>query len=309
MRTPSTPDRRADRLAVLQLALITWAQAIGVGLTRDQILHRQSSGRWIRLAPGVYRVAGAPVTWQQQILAACLAGGQATVASHLSAAALWGLAEPPARPHVTRPREVSSRSRLATVHRSRLADRDFTRVGPVPVTRVERTLVDCAVLLPRSALEDLVDEAVVRGLATPDGIGAANARAGRAPGRAGSRALVDALSVWAPGIRPDSTAEMRLLRQIREWGMPAPTPQFEVKDTTGRVLAHLDLAWPVARVGLEYDSDRWHAPRRWDHDEARHAGVERLGWRIRHVDTTDLRAGRDDLRRMLTTLLASTEAA
>ena len=36
-------------------------------------------------------MAGAPATWHQRLMAACLVGGPGAVASHRSAGALWGL--------------------------------------------------------------------------------------------------------------------------------------------------------------------------------------------------------------------------
>ena len=56
--------------------------------------HRQrrlNSGRWVELYPGVYRIAGAPVTWSGDLLAACWAGGPKAVASHRASGALWAL--------------------------------------------------------------------------------------------------------------------------------------------------------------------------------------------------------------------------
>ncbi len=93
-----TPDQRADRAAARQYSLITRWQALACGLSARQINRRVVCGRWIAVAPGVYRVPSAPVTWQQRALAACLAGPPGTVASHLTAAAIHELADVPATP-------------------------------------------------------------------------------------------------------------------------------------------------------------------------------------------------------------------
>src|SRR6266508_4017047 len=93
-----TPDQRADRAAARQYSLITRWQALACGLSARQINRRVACGRWIAVAPGVYRVPSAPVTWQQRALAACLAGPPGTVASHLTAAAIHELADAPATP-------------------------------------------------------------------------------------------------------------------------------------------------------------------------------------------------------------------
>jgi len=100
----SDPRRNVDRFAARHLGLLTWRVAIEAGLTRHQIQTLLEHGRWIRVLPAVYRVAAAPQSWEQMALAACLGGPNGTVASHRSAAALWGLRPPAARPEVTVPR-------------------------------------------------------------------------------------------------------------------------------------------------------------------------------------------------------------
>jgi hypothetical protein len=57
-------------------------------------------------------------------MVACLAGPVGTVASHLSAAALFGLAKAPATPQVTIPPRASGRFKGATTFRRRLGPGD-----------------------------------------------------------------------------------------------------------------------------------------------------------------------------------------
>jgi hypothetical protein len=65
---------------------------------RDQLRLSDDSIWWLtkqqtltEVLPCVYRVAGTAQTWHQALEAACLWGGDAAVASHRSAAALWSL--------------------------------------------------------------------------------------------------------------------------------------------------------------------------------------------------------------------------
>ena len=60
-------------------------------VTKHLVARRLAAGRWERLYEDVYRMAGAPPSWRASLLAACWAGGHRAVASHRSAAALWGL--------------------------------------------------------------------------------------------------------------------------------------------------------------------------------------------------------------------------
>jgi Protein of unknown function (DUF559) len=297
-----TPDQRADRLASRQYAAISRSQALDVGLTSHQIDERVDSGRWHRSVRGVYVVAGAPALWQQPVMVAVLAGPPGTVASHLTAAALFGLTTPPALPHVTVPPKTSGRFGRAQVHWSTLAENDICVVAEIPCTRPARTLVDCAALLGYGPLCGLVDEAFCRALTDPRAVRAAAARASRAPGRRGLPLLEQALGIWTPGPRP-TRGEARVLRRLEEWGLPQPQRQFKVRDRKGRFVARVDFAWPALRLILEYDGQRFHGPRQEEHDARRQEHIESLGWRVERADKRDLRPSSTSLRNLLTTLL------
>ncbi len=246
---------------------------------------------------GVYAMAGAPTTWHQLAMAACLAGPPGTVASHLTAAALHGLARPPRRPHVTVPRSTSGRVCIAVVHHAAAnLRRERAFVGGIQCTDVTRTLIDCAGVLGYEPLCDVIDEAFCGGLSHPTALQARLAATAPGRGVSGVGALRAALDAWAPGIEPGSVAEMRLLRQLSEWRFDPPEAQVDVVGPDGLFVGRLDVAWPDARVGLEYDGDRWHNPRNWTPDEQRLTRFEALGWRVRRVDKYDLRAGDDPLR-------------
>src|SRR4051812_50074172 len=89
-----------------QHGLVTRAQALAV-------MSPSALDRWLRtrrLEPmrrGVYRMAGTPQTWEQQLLAACLAAGPEAPAAFRAAAAPYdpeGVGPPvPAIPHFRAP--------------------------------------------------------------------------------------------------------------------------------------------------------------------------------------------------------------
>ncbi|MFN2589662.1 MAG: type IV toxin-antitoxin system AbiEi family antitoxin domain-containing protein [Actinomycetota bacterium] len=81
--------RAIARILARQHGLITRKQALHVGLSPRSIYQRLETGSWERAQRGVYRLAAAPGSWHQHVLAACLAAGPSAVASHRSAAALW----------------------------------------------------------------------------------------------------------------------------------------------------------------------------------------------------------------------------
>lgn len=303
MRRNLTPDQRADRLASRQYGLLSRAQALANGLTRHQIEARVASARWILVAPSVYRIAGAPTGWQQNAMAACLAGPAGTVGSHLTAGALYTWCDPPLLPHVTVGRSASARKRIFVAHRANLSLEDRTLVGGIPATSPARTVIDAATVLTGPLLIDFVDNALCSPITNVSPVLAALDRAAREPGRKGSGELRRLLEDWDPRIMPGSPAELRALRLLRQWGFEPPVQQFVVRGPDGAFVGRLDLAWPRHMVGVEYDSVRFHAQNRWRRDEARYAALRAAGFEVLSMDKADLVPGerrlRDDLERAL----------
>jgi hypothetical protein len=305
------PDEQADELASRQWGAIARRQALRLGLTEKQIDTRLSLRRWRVAVRGVYVMAGAPETWEQHVMVACLAGPEGTAASHLTAAALLGLGNPPPVPHVLVPKSASGRFGNSLVHRTRMAldPRDLRFVGPLRCTTPARTLVDCAELLDYDALCELLDTALCRELASPAAVRAVLGRAARAPGRKGMPLIQRALEVWESGPRPGSPAEMRLLRLLVRWGFPTPERQIEVRDGKGRLVGRVDLGWRALKIGLEYDGSEFHGPRRSDHDAQRQKLIEALGWRLERVRKADVRPPATELRIRLDALFQGRQAA
>ncbi|MGH9011291.1 MAG: hypothetical protein ACRDYF_15820 [Acidimicrobiia bacterium] len=275
-------------------------------LGRAGLSERQARA-WVRherlgrtAARGVFRMPGAEPTWKQALWVAILAGPKATVASHLSAAALRGLLAPPELPHVTVPRAASGRFAGAVVHHATVAPADRCRFNRVPTTGVARTIVDCAILVDQATLDGLVDAAIGRGLTTYRKVRAARARAG--PVRAADR-LAAALAPYTGGAEPRSEKEAHILRVFYCWGLPPPVTQHVIRDENGRFLAKVDFAWPAWRFGLEYKGDEFHPPRAWARDDRRLARIEAVAWRIEESDRFDLRPSSTRLRTLLTDVL------
>ncbi len=310
MEDSLTPVQQVALLASRQHAVITRSQALEAGLSRHDIAGRRARGEWLSPIKGIYVVSGAPETWRQQLTIALLAA-PAAVASYFSAAALFGLVEPPSVPHITVPRGASGRlGDIAEVHWAHLEAADICGVGGVPCTRPARTVVDCARVLGYGALCNLVDKALVRGrVPSAAAIRSAARRASRSPGRGGLPALERALDVWTPGPRPGSEAEMRLIRRLVDWGFPIPERQIRIFDGDGLLVARVDCGWRAFRVGFEYEGAEFHGPRRWEADDRREDRIEALGWRIEPVDKFDLRPSSTRLRDLLSPLFAARREA
>lgn len=289
-----TPDELAASFAAHQHGAFTTAQAHAAGFSRDQILHRVHLGSWVRLARGVLGVAGAPPSWRRSAVVPLLARPDAILVER-SAAHVHELLDAPLLRPAVRVREGSSVRvpGAGPVHRWALDDAEVTIKEGLRVTTPARTVADLAGVIPTSRIAGLVDTVIHRRMATPSAIEQAAASTGHLCG-AERKALLAATSSWQ-GIRPGSPGEVRLLRQLREWGLEEPERQVPIVDATGTTIARADVGWPHARVGLEYDADEFHGPSRWAADERRHRAVEAAGWTLLHVSGRDL-LPRSDLR-------------
>lgn len=304
MSSVLNPFQRAAAIAAKQFAAIAQDQARSAGLSSHQIRGLADRGVWQRPIRGVYVVAGSPDGPQQRLMIASLATRRAGgVISHMSAAAEHGLAAYPPLPHVTVPPTASAGRGTAKVHRSDVPLIDRMHRGPLVVTSVSRTIVDCSSVLERAAVEGIVDAAFCRKLATARSVNAAADRLGR--GRRGIELARDAVAAWTPEIEPGSPAEMRVLRLLAELGVVGLVSQFEVFDTAGSFVARLDLADPAYRRGFEYDGVETHNARRWGRDEHRYARLRALGWDVQSLTKLDLLPGEPRLRRIADRWFAS----
>jgi very-short-patch-repair endonuclease len=88
--------------------------------------------------------------------------------------------------------------------------------------------------------------------------------------------------------RAESPMETRLRLTLVRGGLPRPEVQYRVLDEYGFPLARLDLAYPLARLAIEYDGAGHLDRRRWASDRARDATLAGEGWQT-------LRFGPDDI--------------
>jgi hypothetical protein len=294
IRSPNSPervDRVLARVAEDQYGLVSRAQVIEAGATNGLIQRRLDAGRWVHLFPGVYRMAGTPASWRQQVLAACLAAGDDAIASHRAAARLWGTAGLGQRvvelsvPHARRVTLPGVR-----IHRTRDLPRiDLTVRDGIPVTTIERTLIDLAAVAHIDAVEEALDDIVRRRLTTVRRV-ARRVETLERKGRCGIGAIRLLLEARASGGPvSESTFEIRLLRAIGSAGLPLPVLQYEVRHQ-GRFVARVDFAYRDAKLAIEADGYGAHAGRaRFDRDRARLNALTLLGWRVIHVTWTQLR--------------------
>ena len=272
-----TPE--LHRLAGDQHGLVTLDQFRTVA-SRSAWQRAHDRGLLVAVHRGVSRLAGSPATALQTIAAAALATGG--MASHLSAARLWGAEVPGVDPvDVT----VVDRNRgmaLRGVRLHRPIDLgDVTPVvrGGISATNPLRTVLDVGSVANPVVLAGIIETFLVRrylSLATVE----FGLRRHAKQGRSGLGPLRIVLREWALAEKPpDSVLEIAMARLLREHRLPAA--DFHVVVTTAGGRFELDFAFAAFRVGIEVDGWAHHGSRAaFEADRARDAYLAGAGWRV-----------------------------
>lgn len=185
-------------VAATQYACMTLDQARAAKVSQDMLDDRVAGGELWSPHRGVYAINGAPRSWRQDLMAACLAGGLGTVASHRAALQLWELVdldEPPVEISIPRPRSPRFGRGSVIMHRPLdLAPAHAAARHRIPVTNPLRSMVDAAGVLDASAMQEALDAGIARRLFTISAVDAMRARLAK-PGKNGPgklKALLDA---------------------------------------------------------------------------------------------------------------------
>jgi very-short-patch-repair endonuclease len=285
MRRQNDSGRRAAALATRQHGVITRAQLPALGFSESAIDRQIRSGRLIVLFPGVFALGHAALSQHGRWLAATLACGPTAVLSHGSAAALWELTSgQPRKFHVTRP-STAGRGMPPGVrlHRYRSLDpvTDVTSHRGIPVTRVERTLLDMCVVLPMRRVRRAFAQADVLRLVDFTEV---NRLIDTHPHRYGTRSF--ALLAYEnrhEGDQSRSDFEERLIEVFQAHGLPTPRRNAYLADL------EVDISWPEARVAVEFDSYAYHrtrAARERDYD--RQTQLQAAGFTVHRVSERQL---------------------
>ena len=257
-----------------------------VGLTRASISRWADSGRLHRLHHGVYAVGHPVVSAYGHRLAAVLACGVGALASHITAAAIWGLRAGAGRVvHVTLDagRGRGTRAGIRVHRHADLVADDRALVHGIPVTSLARTLVDLGDVVPPTHVRSAFVAAERRQLIDMTAIDATLERvSGR---RRGARVLTELLRAYDPRwSQTRSGLELAMLDLLAAHGLPPAEVNAWVG---GRYLA--DILWTDHRLVVEVDSDRYHqtpsacrADRRRDHD------LRRVGYCVVRIGEHEL---------------------
>lgn len=266
--------------------LVTVDDVLMSGGSRQAAFDRLQRGTWVRADQNVYRLSGAPITWEQQLLAPILSARPvASVAvSHLAAAALHGIpGYGRGTLELTAPRPFNLRRPGIKIHSSNDLDRcRVVQVGGLPVTDVSRTILD----LGRTVGDARVLRAIEWGRRHdltdwPRMIStlARHARRGRSGIRRLRRVIVanahrDEIS--------DSDFELLVLALLLEHGLPEPVMHHRVYHQ-GRFVAEVDFAYPDRKLALEADGDVHLQADVRERDVPRQNDLVLAGWTVLRV--------------------------
>jgi very-short-patch-repair endonuclease len=274
--------------------LVDRAAVLDVGGSDAVIKRRLKNGRWTAVAPGVYDLNVTDREWRGEVRAATLAAGPHALASHRTAALLWGLDGVRGRMiELTVPFSKEPMPPGIIVHRTRRL-LPGTIVDGIPVTTPARTLLDLARFLPYRTLEKAVSSALRLGLATADEVARVlKEQGGR--GVTGTRKLRFVLAQVVDELT-GSPAEVDMDQIIRDAPVPSPKKQHQVPLPDGSN-AYPDFAWPDRMKIVEVDGFEAHGqPDAFDHDLIRQNKLMELGWEIRRFSARKVRRDPEGVR-------------
>jgi len=222
--------------AVLAAGLLTRAQLYGP--------------RYRRVYPDVYLPAGLALNLATRSRAAYLLvrDGGGVLAGYSAAVALGADCAPRDAPAEVL---VAANTRAhpgLRIGRGIAAEQDVTTVDGMRVTAPLRTAWDLARRLPLVEAVVAVDALADTGSFAPADL---LARRAGTPGARGSRRLAEVVALAEP--RSGSPQETRLRVGLLRAGLPPPAVRYAVCDEHGFELARVDLAYPEAKLAIEYD--------------------------------------------------------
>jgi hypothetical protein len=264
MTTTKPPDAAVQRreqaalaVAADQRMLIARSQAIQAGLTPRQIRHRVATGRWLAVHSRTYAVDGRPPrTWEAQ-LQAVLLEIPGSVAAGRTALRIHGAQvdeeEDEDRFEVSAPMGTRTTIPGVLLRQHRRLDGQGTVVDGLPVTTLQRTVVDLAGELDLAGRLRLLEDAIDAGMSRRAFVALAQ-RESR--GRAGLRFLHE-LARDAGRDRFRSWLEGEAARCWERAGLPTPRFNVVLRDGSGRI-GEVDAVFPGGVVTAELDGLRFH---------------------------------------------------
>lgn len=281
-------------IAAMQHGLVSRDQLQLVGITDNDVSRRVQDARLERIYAGVYYVDSIQPTWRGRVLAAVMAAGPDAVASHRTAGVLWELDAVYGHViEITVPVEEAPEPDGVILHRTRRSA-ESVMLHRIPVSPIERTLLDLAAIIPLRTLIKAVRSAVRKSLTTVEGLDVAvKTHGGR--GVTGTRKMRTAVR-YVDDDQSGSVAEIDLKEIVLGSHIPRPIQQLEIT-LPDRSHAYPDFSWPDRMRIVEADGFEAHGtPEALRVDLIRQNALMDLGWEIRRFSATEIREHPDEVR-------------
>jgi very-short-patch-repair endonuclease len=278
-------DLIAAELAGSQDGVVGFVQLRSLAISQSSVQRSVDAGRLHVVLPGVYAVGHPSISWRGRLRAAVLWGGEDAVLSHMTAATVRDLlssASPTV--HLTIPRGGRKSREWVRVHHTRRLDpAERSEVNGLPVTTVERTLIDLASVVRPERLERAVEQAVRMNCLDFGALKALRARNRRHRGMPALDTLIAAFDPRAPQTNPG--IERRFLRLVRKYNLPRPQVNAQVGPYV------VDFLWEAQKLIVELDSLEHHRrPSIFESDRKRDIDLQRLGYTVLRITHRRLQA-------------------
>jgi hypothetical protein len=274
--TGADRERSIARIASRQHSLVSLPQLSNSGLSRSAVRSRLARGRLHRVIWGVYAIHPPPYSVRQRWMAAVLACGAGARLDGQSAGALQQIVEAPAATiHVCSPSRTGRTRSGVTVHRRTVDPRDARIVDSIPCVSADLVLIELAPGLDEAELEVVLVAAESKGLLKRGRLGELTAEQRGRPGIP----KLERLLALEPAIAR-SELEPPMLRIARAAGIERPLVNHPVAVPQRSRPLVVDFAWPMLRMVVEADSQRFHGD--WEHaraDRERDQLLALAGWR------------------------------
>lgn len=250
MRQEMRTHQRLAALAGRQHGIVSARQLRHLGYSSSAVRRAAQAGRLHRVHRGVYAVGNPRLTRHGSCLAAVAACGPDALLSHSSAAWLWGLL--PACPATVEVTLTTRRHRRGSirVHFAALTDDDRDRCEAIPVTTVQRTLLDLAATGSSSQLDRAIQRAERLDLLD---LSAIDTLLQQRRGTHGGPALRTALAIYRDPVFARSRPERLFLDMVKKAGLPRPAINTYVAGH------EVDAYWEREQFAVEVDG--WEAHR------------------------------------------------
>lgn len=258
-----------------------------------QVRARLSSGRWVRVFHGVYRLAATTPSPQLRTTAAGLSLGRPVTACLQTAAELHGFGVlDPSTTHVIGGPGHRGQPGLV-VHSVVLRTDDLCSHTGVAATSAQRTAIDVARTVPRPDGLAVLDAALHLRAVSPSSLREELTHHDQQRGVVTARELVS----LADG-KAESPMESRSRLRCVDGGLPAPELQIEVRE--GGRCYRIDMGWRRQKVGLEYDSLTFHGDHAsLRHDRERHNWLTSQGWTMVYATARQILSAPEELMAQL----------